>query len=741
MLLLRRRAVLIRNLFPLFILAAATALGAEPVSVRFTLAGKNAAKGTLTLTPTMGPGAPLRIPCCSGEMSALLPPNSAWGLQPQLEGAWAAKEVVIVPDRPSVHQVKLWPVAHVQGRIQVEKDSQSPPHTLAIDLLDAPSRKSGIAPGNSIVCPVEGDTTFRCDLPALRLDLRFTANGYVPVQLWDVELRPEAARDVGAIVLRRGASVSGWIENGGGAATVAVVHAVAGGGATGERVARPVSTAKALKNGFFQLAAVPPGQYVVRVDRPGYASEVAGPIRVYGGGETRLGKPIVLRPPINVTLSVAPATDWHGEPWTLWIAKASPLSGGFDAGPLFRGRTTEGRIVLRAQSAGRFSVDVFDSTGNPLKSEHFGVEGAADAEHDVRVDVLRIGGTVLLGDAPFETTLWFGGRYGVPHAAMRSDTKGKFHGVLPNDGEWRVTAAVDGEDVETVASVHAHDEEANVDVRLPDNRLGGVVVDEKGNPVASAEVTLVTAYAANTHRSGPNGEFSFRCLEDGNLSLSANIRRNEKLLASEAVTVTISANSVPPPVQLILHEGQRLSGTVKSIHGVIAGAAVTAVPLLDSTTAATATTDLEGHFTVFLPNDATRAYVTVRAPGHALRVFDVALPDHGLGFNVPLAGGTLDLVFPKDAARRNVVLLLFQDERPLPLPEVARWAMTHGTPPTDVGIHAADMAPAQYRACIGFQQSIRRDQLPRWIESARCVTGALAPSGTLRLDIPSPPAE
>jgi hypothetical protein len=51
------------------------------------------------------------------------------------------------------------------------------------------------------------------------------------------------------------------------------------------------------------------------------------------------------------------------------------------------------------------------------------------------------------------------------------------------------------------------------------------------------------------------------------------------------------------------------------------------------------------------------------------------------------------------------------------------------------------MAPAQYKACIGFQQMVRRQELPSWIASAQCVTGALAPAGTLRLEIPMPPAE
>lgn len=730
------------------VIAAATvstAFAAEPVPVRFELAGKNAGgpvEGTLTLTPTMGPGKPIDIPCCGGEMAVALPANSAWELQPRLHGGWAAKEIVVVGDRPAVHQIKVWPAARVRGRIQLEKVGEGLPQALDIELVDTPTRKSGIPPGNSVTCTVELDTTFQCDLPALHVDLRLTANGYVPAQLWDMDLRPAAARDVGSIFLRRGASVAGWVENGGGAATVTISQMAAGGGATAERVARPAAVAKVLKNGFFQLAGIAPGQYVVRAERPGYASEAVGPVGVYGGAETRLRKAIVLRPPVDVTLSIAPTTDWHGEPWGLLIEKASPLSGGFDSPPLFQGHTTDGRVVLHAQSAGRFSVDVLDSAGNPMKSEQFDIDGAADAHHAIHVDVIRITGTVSLGDAPLETTLWFGGRYGVPHAAVRANDKGEFHGVLPNVGDWRVTAVVDGQDVETVAAVKARDGEAHVEVRLPDNRLGGVVVDDKGNPVADADVTLVMAREALRRRSGQNGEFSFRCIVEGEVSLSANARRKEKQLMSEAVSASIAPGAVPPPVQLVLHEGQRLNGTIKSIHAAIAGAAVTAVPVVDSGNAATATSDLDGHFTVFLPVEASRAFVTVNAPGYALRVFDVVLPDHGLGFNVPLVGGTLDLVFPKlPAGRQNVALLLFQDDRPLPLPLVARWAMTHGSAPSDAGLHATDMAPAQYKACIGVQQFVRRQDAPRWNASARCVTGALAPYGTLRLDIPSPPAD
>jgi hypothetical protein len=726
--------------------AATAALTTAPVPVRLELIRKASSlppiSGTLTFTPGLGPGVPITIPCCDGDLTVALPANSAWELQPHLHGAWAARQMIVVGKTATSETLPLWPLAQVRGRLQAEKGIQLP-SSLALELLDLPTRKSGIPPGNVIDCGVEPGGTFACDVPALAVDLLIHVDGFVPLQVWGCDLAVVKMRDLGPLLLRKGASVSGWVQfvggpTGDGIATAALVPlvAAAGSAATAERVGRPLVQAPVLKNGFFQLAGVPPGQYAVRVERAGYATETIAPVRIHGGRETAIRRPIVLRPPVSVTVSVVPPRDWRGEPWAMFITKASPLSGGFDAAPLFQGRAADGRVVMNGQSAGRYSIDIFDSGGNPLKNEQFDVDGSADAAHEIRVDVITVHGTATIGERPLETTLWFGGRHGAQHAAMRSDMKGVFRGVLPTGGEWRVTAVVDEQDVETTVTAHGHDGEAVVEVKLPDNQVTGVVVDDKGDSVFEADVTVLTAHSATTHRSGRNGQFSFRAVEAGDISLAASARRNDKLLTSEAVVATIAEEASPPPVQLILRDGQRLTGTVKSIHGAIPGAAVTIVPALDQTTATTTTTDLEGHFIAFVAGAADRAYVTVRPPGYALRVFDVSLPNHGIGLNVPQGGGTLEIVFPKSAGG-NLALLLFQDDRPLPLPEVARWAMSQGTPPTNDGIHAANMAPAQYRACIGYQQLVRRNELPRWIAAARCTAGTLAPFGTLRLEMAS----
>jgi uncharacterized GH25 family protein len=82
---------------------------------------------------------------------------------------------------------------------------------------------------------------------------------------------------------------------------------------------------------------------------------------------------------------------------------------------------------------------------------------------------------------------------------MESDDEGRFHGILPREGPWRIEVQA----AEPAFSTWARAEvdagragKATLDIRLPDTRIFGHVVDEQGKPVARADV-IVQAESLN----------------------------------------------------------------------------------------------------------------------------------------------------------------------------------------------------------------------------------------------------
>ena len=74
---------------------------------------------------------------------------------------------------------------------------------------------------------------------------------------------------------------------------------------------------------------------------------------------------------------------------------------------------------------------------------------------------------------------------------MESDDEGRFHGILPREGPWKieVQAAEPAFSTSARAEVDAgRSGKATLDIRLPDTRIFGRVVDEQGKPVARADV-------------------------------------------------------------------------------------------------------------------------------------------------------------------------------------------------------------------------------------------------------------
>jgi len=102
-------------------------------------------------------------------------------------------------------------------------------------------------------------------------------------------------------------------------------------------------------------------------------------------------------------------------------------------------------------------------------------------------------GSVVKGERPFATRLQFlGGGSRSTAIRMVSNEKGKFTGLLPREGTWRVGLVDLHKVINNVLVKRAEGARtAKAQIEVPDNRVTGEVVDENEEPVDGATVTAV----------------------------------------------------------------------------------------------------------------------------------------------------------------------------------------------------------------------------------------------------------
>lgn len=550
---------------------------------------------------------------------------------------------------------------------------------------------------------------------------------------WGVKIGKRARVDLGSLALSKGSSVSGFVslagtklEPGKGRVTLYIESAAVSG--TGLRLNRPVAESRVERNGFFQMTDVRPGRYVLQATYPGFGSGTVSPIEVYSGVEAKLRRTVELQPPIALTLHVDPAMDFKGKEWQLRVTRASPINNFFGA-PNFEGQAHDGTVVLRDQEAGSYRVVVQDSAGNPFDDEEFVTAGAASEAHTFRIDAVRVKGTVHVGEQPLVAILWFGGHFGDKHTTLRSNEDGAFHGVLPRAGQWRVD--VEGEHVKSELRTEVEkkdDGEATVDLRIPANHVGGIVVDSSGSPYQGATVYLANGPDSFHQRSGKDGHFVFDGVPSGSITVAADDETQAGIKSSNVYSGNVGESEAIDSITLKLTDGRSVHCRVLGHDGPVIGAEVTVRPGsgLDQAATSTATTGTDGVFDAQVAAGFERALILVAAPGYPLRVFDIAVDGHAMTLNMPQVGGALSITLPKDANG----LWFFQDGRFLSVLDLFHWMRAHGDPiPSSPAFRVNDLAPGRYRACTLTPggRSVA--------DMTRCAEGFLPPYGELHLTI------
>ena len=717
--------------------------------------------------PALGPGDEERVVDVAVRGMAPLPPvmlssGTTWQLRVEIPGAWAPFQALNLgtDERRREHVVPLWPVGRIEGRLRAVS-GQPLPADLGVRF------RSGrhIRPGQReaagrVTCPVAKDGAWSCQLPVATLDLVLVAEGFVPEYRRAVEVSADRAQVLGVVQLRRGASVAGWVKTEEGRLDPKRCRAFIlplstdFAGSTGQRqVQDALAETTVGEDGFFQLAGLKPGAYLLEVRQPGFAPGRVLPLELWTDSETVLKDAVVLRPPITLELRLAPALDWLGHAWQVQVLRASEHSAGYEPRPVFQGAASAaGEVRIREQAPGRFKVQVADSEGNIfLSDDHVVIDNAGDATRWFDLDIVAVHGRVTLGKEPLPATLWFGGRHGSVRLQLEADSDGEFAGALPRSGRWLVEVLATEPAIESHVQLRVEVEsgEAEVTIELPDTELFGRVLDDQGHPVAEAGVLVETAAGTLQLASDAEGKFAARALPVGPVALQARRGAAGGPQVSDRVVGTLLEEQVLGPLELRLRRGKELRGSVRGAQGPVIGASVDLLPLAPQVGfGGSARTGLEGRFTVQIPAPVTQALVVVGAPGSFLKAFSVGLRDgEPLELEVPASGGDLRLELPastEELWEQGWMMSLYQDDLPILL-GLYPWVVSHGGQAWGHSLRLPRLAVGDYRACLlpepgsvdAAASSPEVSDGPR--VEGRCVAGFLSPGGTLdlRLELPA----
>lgn len=543
----------------------------------------------------------------------------------------------------------------------------------------------------------------------------------------------------------RGASVAGWlaVEEGPiepGRCVVRLAPWNPGGAdpavaAATEQKAHETAVGR---DGFFQLKGIPAGVYVLEARQPGFSPARVAPLRIGFQAETFLEEPIVLRRPLELAIEVAPPLDWLGHPWRARVIREEE-SGGSPNPIVFEGAVGKSGILrVPDQTPGFFRVSILDSTGNALAASEVSLPAGGSPPLRIEIDLVTVEGSVRLGQEPLAADLWFGGRSGAVRVGMTSDPEGRFQGVLPNGGDWKVDVQASKPRLRSAYRVDVRPDRtgrADVEIALPDTRIFGSVLDEQGKPVPSADILFMSERVEAMDVSDALGGFELRGLPEGRAWLAA----SQDGHGSARVEADLVDGRAIGPIQLRFLSMRRLNGRVLSPAGPVPGARITVMATVPPVGGGFALSEPDGSFEIEVPEVTQRITAVVAAPGYALRAFDAAM---GAPVSLPVSAeqGELEIrlgLSTEEILRRDLRVAVYQNGLEI-LPNTLReWSQHQGRPwPSSLSgpmaLRIPALAPGAYRICL---VPLRLQNEPPASSATACDSGTLFAGSTLVLQI------
>jgi hypothetical protein len=407
-----------------------------------------------------------------------------WELSIRSESLWASRRVL--PSEAEV-TMELWPAATLRGTLP----KTAPPIT-QMRATFTPAAREGPGPSGDSICTVNG-SEWTCIVAAGAQDLRFGVPGYAAVHRWAVRIPAGGNVAIGALTFVRGASLSGYVsvQHGIRADLTEVRVTATPRGAAGTAT---VYTAVPNPKGFFQIAAIAPGDYVI--DARGKTTRAEGTvIRVLKDLNAELRSPLLLDKPKQISISITPALAPDGSRWQIELLRNDADANRLD--PIATEHADPDGSWRHDAVAGDYVVNVGESDESQWFTEAVHVSTANVALH-VDIHPIRISGSITLGDRPIAARVIFGGHRSKQRKAVVADEQGHFAGVIPpgmsNSDGWEVNVENDAPAVRRTLE-HLKpwtDDEGNLrlDIHLPSASIVGRVINLDGSPEPNAIVML-----------------------------------------------------------------------------------------------------------------------------------------------------------------------------------------------------------------------------------------------------------
>jgi hypothetical protein len=648
----------------------------------------------------------------SGATTLSLAPGH-WRFEIEAAGYWSerrALEVEKATEEGEVLELRVLPAAKVAGKLGLPRGETAPDELRAEFRLPAQrAAELGMEKGSS-TCSVAEGLGFECVLPAGMMDIGLRAPSFVTAWLWDRTLRRGSTTEVGTIELRRGSSVSGWIEvaEGPGDPRDALLRLEASGllgaGSRAEEQDRELLMleARANQRGHFAFEAVPPGSYGLTVELEGYATVQKSGIPVLLDAQSMIGEPLELFRSRKLRVTVEPPVDPTGGAWNLDL-RPSDDPGAESLETAVR----EGAAALDSVIPGRYSALLTDGQGIRRWWDEIEIEPGQE-ELAILVESFPVRGRVLFGREPLPAELIFGGVSGAVRIPVQADEDGDFAVELPRGGTWRVDVdhgPVRGTKWVDVPRKRSQNGSARVEIVFPANGVAGRVVDTQGAAVGGAEVLLFAGGDLRGELTAADGSFAFSGVEPGEAVVAA---RLEPDLGSEEARVSVRPSGSVEVPELVLVDRVRLSGMVESSSGGVPGAMVLALsqgPAGLRVMPSQAFSGRDGFFELSVPQAVSELRIAVLAPGFPLQVLEVPA-DPRIPVMLPVGGEGGELVLKpglSDASRTPGSVLVFHRGFPLDVSILSQWARRHGSIPSDSEMRVPRLSAGVYHVCTGIK--------------------------------------
>jgi hypothetical protein len=610
-----------------------------------------------------------------GEATRLPLSGGIWSITAQAPGFWASEATVHVPVAGNqAIAVHLWPEATLAARLKLP---EPPPIGLKVRAIVETS--PGASPTETIgetaiSCSIELNR-LACRLPATTLDVELRTSGFVSHHLWDLALTPGSVRDLGEVPLQPGTAVSGMVATAGGKGYVTGCRATVLL-PSGDPLLLPSKdvasrtpkqfVASVNRRGFYQIANVPPGRYVLGAQLAGWARALR-PIEVISDVQTRVAT-LVLARPAKLTGEVDPPTHPTGTQWRIELVRLGQNPG-------FEGPSTTVSKSGQWQKADVTPDTYLLSVLGPGDTRWLSQEVVVDADSGplrLSIPIVRLTGTVKIGRKPLKAAVMFGGRFGAVQIRMDSDEEGTFSGLLPERPSetprpWTVFVAANDPQVRTtleevVLERPGGGDEAHVDLKLPSGLLKGTVADEKGKPI-EAIVNVIPLEKSERLVQGStdrDGHFEITGLPPGQALVVAEARGD---VSSAPLTVTLQEQS-ETQLNVVVHPDPVVSGRVVTLDGEpIPGAQLraysTMLPAFLNLTPSTRS-GADGRFDLVVPFHAQKAaMVEAGALGFTLRTLPLEVSKKPALIRLEQYGGTLRLEYDRPAVRTSKTPALY----------------------------------------------------------------------------------